>query len=207
MRSAKKTPDMNPLLERGLTSYKSREYDRALATLDSLTQSPDAAARQKTVAHKVRAFVFAIQRRDTLAEMEFGRAYELDSLFALESAEMGNPTWMPAYERARSLASLRRLRVAELLQMGQRHYKERKYEAALSYLTLVAQRLDAAVPDRVQACKLLAFSYALLKRPEEARQAFLSALKIDPRFALDKAEYGNPVWTPLYEQAQREFRK
>lgn len=71
---------------------------RRVATSDELAGAP---ASIQVPALKLQAFSYCVSRHEALCEDAFARILKLDPDFTLTAAEVGHPTWGPAYQRAR----------------------------------------------------------------------------------------------------------
>ena len=87
----------------------------------------------------------------------------------------------------------RRLSGEPYLWQGIAFYEEGNYRAASRRL-LFALEEGLTIPDRVQAHKYLAFIACVSGRQLTCREEFSIALKLDPKFELDEAESGHPIW-------------
>lgn len=56
---------------------------------------------------------------------------------------------------------------------------------------------------RVEAHKLMAFSYCVIGRLTLCRAEFEKVLQLDPHFELSTAEKGHPIWGPAFEAARK----
>jgi len=84
---------------------------------------------------------------------------------------------------------------------GIRRYDDGEFADAIAVLDQPEIR-SAPFAMRLEALKVIAFSYCVTQHPDECRQAFDTALAIDPDFALGKGEGGHPMWGPVFEQAK-----
>ncbi|WP_253904434.1 TssQ family T6SS-associated lipoprotein [Bordetella trematum] len=71
---------------------------RRVATSDELAGAP---ASIQVPALKLQAFSYCVSRHEALCEDAFARILKLDPDFTLTAAEVGHPTWGPAYQRTR----------------------------------------------------------------------------------------------------------
>jgi Tfp pilus assembly protein PilF len=204
-KSTAKNADVN-LLQSGIDAYKAREYDKAKDLLSKAVKEKISNDDQLT-AHKHLAFINALQGNADGAYKQFMRAFKLDKGFELNKSETGHPAWTPAFERAKKEAAILYAKGADLFENGKSSYSKREYDNAVKFLEAAVSKEDLKVSKKVEAYKFLAFIYAVQKNPSKARTAFTHAFKLDKEFQLDKSEYGNPVWTPLYEEAKKQFTK
>lgn len=56
---------------------------------------------------------------------------------------------------------------------------------------------------RIEAYKLMAFSYCVIGRITLCRAEFEKVLQLDPHFELSTAEKGHPIWGPAFDAARR----
>ena len=195
-KSAAKKADVN-LLQSGIDAYKAREYEKAK---DLLTKAVKEKLSNDDLisANKHLAFINALQGNADGAYNQFMKAFKLKNSFELNKSEAGHPAWTPAFERAKKEAAILYAKGADLFDDGKSSYSKREYDNAVKLLEAAVAKEDLKVSKKVEAYKLLAFTYAVQKNPAKARTAFTQAFKLDKEFQLDKSEYGNPVWTPLY---------
>jgi len=60
---------------------------------------------------------------------------------------------------------------------------------------------------RVSALKYLAFSYCVTNQSQACERAFRDALRIDPKFNLQRSEKNHPIWGPVFQKAQSDSSK
>ncbi|MGN6260217.1 MAG: TssQ family T6SS-associated lipoprotein [Ralstonia sp.] len=90
-----------------------------------------------------------------------------------------------------------------LVDSAQVAYSAGDYARTISLLGH-APEIDSANADtRIEAHKLLAFSYCVTNRVALCRSEFAKILDINPRFELTAAERGHPVWGPAFEFVRR----
>lgn len=196
-----------PDLDVAVEQYKARNYDQALGSLSRVIEHRKTKIEQRIEALKLRAFIYALQEQEDAAREEFLKAFALNHDFALDKAEIGNPFWTPPFEAARRQAELLYLPPAELTARAINAYLKRDYTTALEQFTAALSGKNITNRDKLACYKYTAFIHALHHRPNEARQAFRRAFETDARFSLDKGEYGNPLWTPLYEEVRKNLKK
>lgn len=80
-----------------------------------------------------------------------------------------------------------------------RLYRAGQYDDALASFAQVQSPASL----RVQALKYSAFSYCVTNRLALCEQAFQQLLALSPRFTLNAAEQGHPIWDPVFRKAQR----
>jgi hypothetical protein len=57
-------------------------------------------------------------------------------------------------------------------------------------------------PDRVKSHKYLAFIACVSSQQLTCREEFAVALELDPKFELDAAEIGHPIWGPVFKNVK-----
>lgn len=196
-----------PDLAIAVEQYKARQYEEALATLTAVIEHRTTKTGTKVEAHKLKAFIYALQQKADAARGEFLKAFALKRDFSLDKAEAGNPFWTPPFEGARHQAELLYMPPGELTARAIDAYLKREYTPALERFNAALNHKELKTRDKVTCYKFTAFIHALQNRPQEAKTAFRRAFETDARFSLDKGEYGNPVWTPLYDEVQKEMKK
>ncbi len=198
--------DVGRLIDDAMTAYGARQYERARELFQKVVkEKPPKSNLIK--AHKHLAFIYGIHKNPGESKREFIKAFELDPDFKLDKAEQGNPFWGPAFENASRDAALIHASAKDLLNKGKEAYGRRAYDEALTFLQAALDKKDIGKSVKVESCKYAAFVYALKKQTADAKKAFRMAFETDKNFELDKAEYGNPVWTPLFDGVKKEFKK
>lgn len=81
-------------------------------------------------------------------------------------------------------------------------YDRGDYGRVISALITNRDVWNGTVGQRMQAHKLLAFSYCLTKRQAFCEQQFAAALRLDPQFELKLAERNHPQWGPAFDKAK-----
>ncbi len=203
--SKTKKPEVNQL-QSGIDAFKARDYEKARDFLSKAVKEKRS-NDDLISAHKHLAFINALQGNTDGAYKQFMKAFKLDKDFELDKSEMGHPAWGPAFERAQKEAEVANAKGSELFDEGKSYYSKRDYDNAVKMLEAAVAKEDLKASKKVEAYKLLAFTYAVQKNPAKARNAFTQAFKLDKEFQLDKSEYGNPVWTPLYDEIKKQFTK
>jgi Tfp pilus assembly protein PilF len=84
------------------------------------------------------------------------------------------------------------------LEEGVRNYEEGNYKTAARRLQYGLEE-GLSRPDRVKAHKYLAFIACVSGQPITCREEFGIALDLDPKFTLDPAEVGHPIWGPVFQ--------
>ena len=198
--------DSDSIFTQGVEAYQARQYDRA-KTLLSKAAYQNLPQSKLIETSKNLAFIHALQGNKILAIQHFLKCFELDHDFELDKAELGHPAWTPAYEEAQRQASVKYASANDLFEQGKDAYTKRNYTEAESLLLSAVGKTELKKDRKVEAHKFLAFIFAVQQRSGDARAQFRRAFELDKNFKLDKAEYGNPVWTPLYEAVKKEFVK
>ncbi len=86
----------------GITYYEEGEYESAEKNLKLALTLGLANPEDNKNAHKFLAFLYCVSDRQTLAETEFKKAFEIDPGFSLSPAESGHPMWQPVYDKVKS---------------------------------------------------------------------------------------------------------
>jgi tetratricopeptide (TPR) repeat protein len=86
----------------GIANYEEGEYDLAEKNLNSALALGLAEPGDNIMAHKYLAFLYCVSGRQSLCQMEFKKAFELDPGFTLSPAEAGHPIWQPAYDKVKN---------------------------------------------------------------------------------------------------------
>jgi hypothetical protein len=87
------------------------------------------------------------------------------------------------------------------LREGIRLYNDGDFDGAIKRLA-ARDVSNGPLPARVTALKYIAFSYCVTSRPEQCRQSFDKALRLDPSFDLTPGEHGHPLWGPVFIKAK-----
>ncbi|HEX4986036.1 MAG TPA: TssQ family T6SS-associated lipoprotein [Burkholderiales bacterium] len=87
------------------------------------------------------------------------------------------------------------------LEEGVRNYEEGNYKVARRRLQFALEE-GLSRPDRVKAHKYLAFIACVSSQPVTCREEFGIALELDPKFELDAAEAGHPMWGPVFKSVK-----
>lgn len=96
---------------------------------------------------------------------------------------------------------LRRLDGVPYLREGIAHYEEGNYRSAVRRLQFALEE-GLTIADRAQAHKYLAFISCVSGQQLTCREEFAIALDLDPRFELDPAESGHPMWGPIFKSVK-----
>lgn len=198
--------DFSKVLNEGIEFYKSRTFDKAKSNFQSVIAGK-VSKDQLISAHKYLAFIFAVEKNAAEAKNQFTAAFTLDKNFELDKSEMGNPVWTPAFEDAKKELTLTLMSGQECFNQGKQFYTDRNYAESIKYLEMALSRKDLSKDNQIMTHKFMAFIYAIQKHPDKAKKSFRKAFEINKQFELDKSEYGNPAWTPLYDEIKKEFQK
>jgi hypothetical protein len=93
-------------------------------------------------------------------------------------------------------------RPSSALREGIGLYNEGDFNAAIRRLS-AREIASGPVSTRTTALKYTAFSYCVTSRPEQCRNAFDKALRLDPSFDLAPGERGHPLWGPVFSRAKK----
>ena len=98
------------------------------------------------------------------------------------------------------------LGVQELVK-GIKSYEDGDYRAAARQLEAALNFGLSAHTDQAKAHKYLAFINCASSRDRACRDEFSKALGADPKFDLEPAEAGHPIWGPVYRAVKAEAAK
>ena len=87
------------------------------------------------------------------------------------------------------------------LEEGVENYEEGNYRVAKRRLQFALEE-GLSRPDRVKAHKYLAFIACVSSQQLTCREEFAIALELDPKFELDAAEAGHPIWGPMFKSVK-----
>lgn len=93
------------------------------------------------------------------------------------------------------------------LNYGVLSYEEGNYQASVMALQGVLETGLSGKPEQVKAYKYLAFIQCVSGREAMCRDYFKKALEIDPKFNLDTAEAGHPIWGPAFRSVKSKMSK
>lgn len=93
------------------------------------------------------------------------------------------------------------------LSSGIKYYGEGDYTSSAEALQNALDMGLKKKNDQVSAHKYLAFIHCVSKREKQCREAFKSALEIDPDFDLKPEEAGHPVWGPVFRSIKAQHAK
>ena len=90
----------------------------------------------------------------------------------------------------------------QALSAGVKSYEEGKYKEASGLLTEALRKGLSGKTDQVKAHKYLAFIYCVTGQKKKCTSEFRVAFKIDPKFDLQPAEAGHPIWGPVFRDVK-----
>lgn len=88
---------------------------------------------------------------------------------------------------------------------GLRQYEAGSYDDALKNLTASLDHGVLPRSEQATARKHLAFIHCVSGRDQQCREEFRKAMEIDPKFELNSAEAGHPVWGPVYSNVRAQM--
>ncbi|WP_245983134.1 TssQ family T6SS-associated lipoprotein [Trinickia fusca] len=91
----------------------------------------------------------------------------------------------------------------ETLQAAHVSYTAGDYSRTIQLLRDSSEIETSDRRTRVEAHKLMAFSYCVIGRITLCRVEFERVLQLDPHFELSTAEKGHPIWGPAFEAARK----
>lgn len=89
-------------LSAGIKQYDDGELKAAQKNLQEALNLGLTFDSDKVAAHKHLAFIYCSSNQERQCRDEFRRAFEVDSGFKLERAEIGHPVWGPVYTGVRA---------------------------------------------------------------------------------------------------------
>jgi Tfp pilus assembly protein PilF len=92
------------------------------------------------------------------------------------------------------------------LEEGLRNYEEGNYRTAQRRLQFALEE-GLSRPDRVKAHKYLAFIACVSGQQLTCREEFGIAFELDPKFDLEPAEAGHPIWGPVFKSVKSKQKK
>ncbi len=87
------------------------------------------------------------------------------------------------------------------LEEGVQNYEEGNYKIAKRRMQFALEE-GLSRPDRVKAHKYLAFIACVSSQQLTCREEFAIALELDPKFELNAAEAGHPIWGPMFKSVK-----
>lgn len=95
---------------------------------------------------------------------------------------------------------------AGYLEEGIHNYEEGNYRTAQRRLQFALEE-GLGRPDRVKAHKYLAFIACVSGQQFTCREEFGIAFELDPKFDLEPAEAGHPIWGPVFKSVKSKQKK
>jgi Tfp pilus assembly protein PilF len=90
-----------------------------------------------------------------------------------------------------------------MLENGTYSYGQGNYSVAMMRLQGVIDFPTAAIDEKVEAYKLMAFIHCISGREKMCSDSFKKAIQLDPKFELTPAEVGHPVWGPVFRSLKK----
>jgi len=204
----------------GLGQYDKGDTENALKNLTASLEHGMLNKVDQSIARKYLAMIHCVSNREAQCRDEFRKAFEINSDFALTTAEDGHPIWGPVYRNVRTqlvaereAAAARRTpsliplgRAEQLLTDGLVKYDTGDYPAAQA-LFASAMKEGLKKDDQVRAMKFTAFSLCLGEKYPQCRAEFVKIYDVDPKFDLAPAEAGHPWWAKTFAAAKAQAQK
>lgn len=92
------------------------------------------------------------------------------------------------------------------LEEGIRNYEEGNYRTAQRRMQFALEE-GLSRADRVKAHKYLAFIACVSGQQLTCREEFGIAFELDPKFDLEPAEAGHPIWGPVFKNVKSKQKK
>jgi hypothetical protein len=89
----------------------------------------------------------------------------------------------------------------KLLNDGIKHYEDSEYRMARKTIQFALEE-GLSKDERVKAHKYLAFIACVSGQQGNCREEFSIALELNPKFDLDPAEAGHPIWGPVFRSVK-----
>jgi Tfp pilus assembly protein PilF len=89
----------------------------------------------------------------------------------------------------------------KLLVDGIKRYEDSEYRVAKKTIQFALEE-GLSKDERVKAHKYLAFIACVSGQQGTCREEFAIALELNPKFELDPAEAGHPIWGPVFRTAK-----
>jgi tetratricopeptide (TPR) repeat protein len=204
----------------GLGQYDKGDTENALKNLTASLEHGMLGKVDQSIARKYLAMIHCVSNREAQCRDEFRKAFEINSDFALTTAEDGHPIWGPVYRSVRTqlitereaaqAASRPRILLSKAEQTlvdGMVKYDAGDYEAAQRLYEAALKEGLKDKADQVKALKHVAFTLCLREKYRECRIAFIKIYETDPEFDLTPAEAGHPNWTKTFAAAKAQAKK
>jgi tetratricopeptide (TPR) repeat protein len=204
-------------LNEGLRLYGIGNYEGALKSLLSASDSSLLTPQQELNARKHTAFIHCAANRINECKTEFAKALAIDKSFELSAAEAGHPIWGPAFRGIKGETESRQERKASvqapiasssgssLVADGVTSYESGDYTKAIKQFSDALKEALSA-EEQLKARKFMAFSYCVTNRTTLCRQEFEKLLQTKPDFDLLPSEAGHPTWGPVFRAAKNRVR-
>ncbi|QJR15658.1 TssQ family T6SS-associated lipoprotein [Usitatibacter palustris] len=207
-------------LAQGIKQYEAGDFESAFKNLTASLDHGLLSKSDQSIARKHIAFIHCVSNREVLCRDEFRKAFEINTDFALTTAEDGHPIWGPIYRNVRAqliterdaaaAASKPRVPLAKAEQMladGMVKYDSGDPAAAIKLFEAATKEGLKEKADQVKSLKHTAFSLCLEGKYSACRATFLKIFDVDPTFDLTPAEAGHPSWTRTYAGAKAQAQK
>jgi len=204
----------------GLGQYDKGDTENALKNLTASLEHGMLGKVDQSIARKYLAMIHCVSNREAQCRDEFRKAFEINSDFALTTAEDGHPIWGPVYRSVRTqliaereaaqAASRPRILLSKAEQTlvdGMVKYDAGDYEAAQRLYEAALKEGLKDKADQVKALKHIAFTLCLRDKYRDCRAAFVKIYETDPEFDLTPAEAGHPNWTKTFAAAKVQAKK
>ena len=89
----------------------------------------------------------------------------------------------------------------KMLADGIKHYEDSEYRVAKKTIQFALEE-GLSRDERVKAHKYLAFIACVSGQQGTCRDEFTIALELNPKFELEPAEAGHPIWGPVFRTAK-----
>lgn len=121
----------------------------------------------------------------------------------LKDIKIFEPKPEPVTEVTAESAAPPPITAEQRLAEGVKQYDDGVYKEAMQDLQMA---LDAGLTlkgDQLKAHKYLAFIHCASGREKRCREEFVKVLEINPKFELDPAEAGHPVWGRVFRSVKK----
>ena len=90
---------------------------------------------------------------------------------------------------------------------GKNNYEDGDYKSAAKNFQNALDLGLATKNDQATAHKYLAFISCTSQQKKQCRAEFRKALELNPKFQLETAEAGHPIWGPVFREVKAEMAK
>ncbi len=94
----------------------------------------------------------------------------------------------------------------KMLAEGIQRYEDSEYRVAKKTIQFALEE-GLSRDERVKAHKYLAFIACVSGQQGSCRDEFNTALELNPKFELDPAEAGHPIWGPVFRSAKSKIAR